>query len=346
MKRASIILIVLVLFIYDFFLFAQGRDEKRQSVENPYFLDPEILFPIKRIKMAPALSKFFLQDSAFIGSNSELNEVVFHFRDGRKRFLSASILELEDLNIRGNLIYLLAYTKNGPEIIIYNLEGEMMNRFALAALPPSMTSIAIDSSGIIYHNNPTIQKGIITAYNIKGEVEGIFGLPLPSKYFAEMKLLNRVLMCTDKKDNLIIAFRFNPIVRKYSQNGELIFERKIFTKEVLQRMKAEKLSYPERFSLTEEKRVKISAFTYFTSITVDKDNKIYLKFGPESLVFQLSESGKLERKYILAYGQDNIEDFDFWESSIAINGQFLYFPLAIEGSESFGYILKYKIPKL
>lgn len=349
MKRLfvlSFFLVLQIVFIFsiaEFCCFAQETERHAKHGGDVYFSDPEILFPSEKIKMAPALSKFFLQDKAFIGSHSDLNEIVFHFNDGRKKFLSPVPCEIEDFTIKEKLIYLLAYTEKGPEIIICNFHGEVLKRFGLAAVPPSMTTIAVDSRGIIYHNNPSLREGIITAYHSDGKVERVFGNPLPSRYFAEMKLLNRVLICADNSDNLIIAFRFNPIVRKYNQKGELIFEREILTKEVLQRMKAEKLRYPERFTLTEEKRVKISTFTYFTSLTVDEDNKIYLKFGPESLIFQLSESGDLKKKYILAYGQDSIEDFDFWESSMVIDGPFFYFPLAIEGSESFGYILKYKI---
>lgn len=150
-------------------------------------------------------------------------------------------------------------------------------------------------------------------------------------------------MQIDQKDHLIIAFRFDPIVRKYDQEGKLIFEKRVLSQEVHQRMRAEKLRFPERFTLTEKRRVKMSAYTYFTSLSVDRENRIYLKFGPESLIFQLSASGRLERKLILAFGNDSIEDFDFWESSMVIEGSFLYFPYALEGSESFGYIFKYKL---
>jgi hypothetical protein len=293
--------------------------------------------------MSPALSKFYREEDTFIGAHSDLNRIVFQYHDGRKKIISTAMMELEDFVIRGGLIYLLGYTEKGPEILISDSRGKLIKRIKLAATPPSMTSLAVDSRGIIYHNNPSLREGLITRYNDLGEKERVFGDHLPSRYFAEMKLLNRILMCVDQKDHLIIAFRFDPIIRKYDQDGKLIFDRRILTKEVRQRMRVEKLRFPERFTLTEERRVKISAFTYFTSLSVDRENRIYLKFGPESLIFQLSESGRLERKMILVLGHDSIEDFDFWESSMVIEGPFLFFPNALEGSESFGYILKYKL---
>ncbi len=329
--------------LFTLFLFLTSDFHCFAAAEDLNVSEPEILFPVEKFQMSPALSKFYWEENIFMGAHSDLSKIVFQFHDGRKKFLSTAMMELEDFVIRGEFIYLLGYTEKGPEILISDFHGKLMKRVELAATPPSMTSLAVDSRGIIHHNNPSLREGLITSYNAHGEIERVFSDHLPSKYFAEMKLLNRVLMCVDQNDHLIIAFRFDPIVRKYDQAGKLIFERRILPKEVRQRMKAEKLRFPERFTLTKERRVKISAFTYFTSLAVDQENRIYLKFGPESLIFQLSDSGRLERKLILAFEHCPIEDFDFWESSMVIEEPFLFFPHALEGSESFGYILKYKL---
>ncbi|MEW5806373.1 MAG: hypothetical protein AB1756_03355 [Acidobacteriota bacterium] len=309
------------------------------------FADPEMLFPSEEITVIPAFSKFFLEADHILGSNSKAQEISILSKTRMEKLLIAATIEIEDFAYRNGLIYLLAYREAGPGIMILDREGNILSQFPLVRTPPGMTSIAVDSKGNIYHNNPSLPEGIITVYDSFGRVKKIFGKHLPEKYFASMKLLNRVVLCVDGNDHLILAFRFNPIVRKYDSNGELLFEQELSCKEILQRAKTEKDAYPERFTLTDDGRVKIRAFTYFTSVACDAKNNIYLKFGPESLIFRLDKEGLLNEKLLLIHGEDSIEDFDFWESSIVVREGFLYFPREREGSESFGSILKYKLHK-
>ena len=320
--------------------------ESRKKIEQKrsmQFSDPELLFPSQKIASIPVLSKFFFDQNRIIGSNSELNKIVVSSEAQGLRFISPGTVEIEDFTYRNGLFYLLTNKDREAEILVLDMEGKVVSRFPLVQTPPTMTSIAVDSRGYIYHNNPSDPDGIITAYNIRGNVKRVFGLHLPERYFASMKLLNRVVMAVDSGNNLIVAFRFEPIVRKYNSNGDLIFEKEISCKEIIMRIEEEKKRYPERFSLTANNRVKISAFTYFTSVTTDEKNNIYVKLGADSLIFKLNEEGELEKKYFLIMENGSIEDFDFWESSMVISGGTLYYPMAVQGSESFGYILKYKL---
>ncbi len=303
--------------------------------------DPEILIPVEKIPSIPAFSKFSLDESGLVGSNSDLNTIVLSGERQRTLFISPGAVEIEDFLFKNGLFYILANRK-GSEIIVLDREGVVISNFPVNPSPPTMTSIAVDSSGTIYHNNPSDPKGIITAYDVQGNIKKVFGQYLPERFLASMKLLNRTVMTVDDHDDLIVAFRFDPIVRKYDKNGELLFEKRISCKEIALREKEEKARFPERFTLTPENRVKITAFTYFTSIATDEMHNIYLKFGPDSHIFLLNESGDLEKKYLLTFADDPIEDFDFWESSIVVSEGSLYFPVPVQGSESFGYILRYE----
>jgi hypothetical protein len=129
-----------------------------------------------------------------------------------------------------NIIY-VADTAN-KRIQYFSQEGMFLGGFDLDYRP---RSIQVNSKGEIFIINPSEETGkIISVYTKKGKLLRNFGSFEVTKYKEDLIniALNYAYLLIDKEDNIFVAFRFIPKIRKYSSSEQLIFEREVSAAEI------------------------------------------------------------------------------------------------------------------
>ena len=109
-----------------------------------------------------------------------------------------------------------------PKILIFNSDGTFLRSFRV---PFSMTSIAVNSKHEIFLTADTSRSTeLIYVFSETGKFLRRFGERLIKLPGSLARNVNVAVAACDPHDNLFVAFRSWPVIRKYSPDGKLLTE--------------------------------------------------------------------------------------------------------------------------
>lgn len=179
-----------------------------------------------------------------------------------------------------------------PKISIFSSNGTLQRSFRL---PFPVTSIAVNRKREIFLTPDTIRPTeLIFVFSETGKFLRRFGDRLIKSPGALARNLNLAVAAFDADDNLFVAFRSWPLIRKYSPEGKLIAENH-FT------IPAELISESQRkyYSLDFFAKYPDSAFMppiITHSISINPRGKGYLLLNAHSIV-AFTAAGKVTRQF-------------------------------------------------
>ena len=196
----------------------------------------------------------------------------------------------QDFVIRGDECYIL----HNKKITVFRTDGTFLREISIKSVRTALTNIAINPAGEIFvqsfENN-----SIINVYSKEGELIRSFGKYLEAfdeLTFAEQIFMNMASFCFDNEDNLFVAFRYYPVIRKYDRNGKLLFEKMVRGEEIgkLDSFK------PELKPIPTLECKSVCGKVAFTDIKIDpRDNKPIVQLVCNA--YKLNENVELMRIY-------------------------------------------------
>lgn len=191
-----------------------------------------------------------------------------------------------------------------PKVQIFNSNGRLIRSFRL---PFIADNVAVNSKGEIFLAPVTAKNGpLIYVFSKDGRYLRSLGRRI---VMAEGKLpqeINRVKIAIDRQDNLLVAFRSWPLIRKYTRFGKLIAESTFKIPSILMDELASKNYSLEFFEKHPEASFALPLLAH--SITTTRNNgyvllngHILLKVGKDGTIlkeFKLQSPNGNERLFI------------------------------------------------
>jgi hypothetical protein len=179
-----------------------------------------------------------------------------------------------------------------PKVLIFSSDGTFRRSFRV---PFAMTSIAVNSKREIFLTADTSRSTeLIYVFSETGKFLRRFGERLIKPPGSLARNMNVAVAACDARDNLFVAFRSWPVVRKYSPDGKLISENQ-FT------IPAELVKEPQRqyYSLEFFDKYPDSSFVpplITHSISISGRGTGYLLLNAHSIVV-FASSGKITKQF-------------------------------------------------
>ena len=273
---------------------------------NPGLSLQEAEVPVTPIQLTQILSDFDFQQPRGIEVDGNGNLYILEQKNHRLSVFNKNLEYLysfpevgleagalyypQDFVIRGDECYIL----HGKKVSLFRTDGKFIREFSIPY--SSSRTVAVNSAGEIlvqsFENNH-----IVNVYSKKGKLIRSFGelfrnfgeyvenfdkLPL-----GHQKMLNLATFCLDRDDNLYVAFRYYPVIRRYDRNGNLLFEKAITGKEIDEKLGTYK---PEIAPGTIRSKV------VFLDIKIEpRDNSIIVPLSPYA--YKLNDNGELKGIY-------------------------------------------------
>jgi hypothetical protein len=109
-----------------------------------------------------------------------------------------------------------------PQVQIFNAEGQFVRSFRV---PFAVDSIAVNRAGEIFLSvNSARPVALIYVFSNTGTFLRTIGERIIKTPGSLPRALNQTVIAFDSHDNLFVAFRSWPLIRKYSSNGKLLAE--------------------------------------------------------------------------------------------------------------------------
>ena len=179
-----------------------------------------------------------------------------------------------------------------PKVLIFSSDGTFQRSFRV---PFSMASIAVNSKHEIFLTADTSRSTeLIYVFSETGQFLRRFGERLIKSPGSLARNINVAVAACDANDNLFIAFRSWPILRKYSPDGKLISENQF-------KIPAELVKEPQRqyYSLEFFDKYPESSFMpplITHSISISAHGTGYLLLNAHSIVV-FSPAGKVTKQF-------------------------------------------------
>ena len=179
-----------------------------------------------------------------------------------------------------------------PRVLIFNSNGAFQRSFRV---PFPMTSIAVNRKHEIFLTPDTARSTeLIFVFSETGNFLRRFGDRLIKAPGSLSRNINLAVAACDAEDNLFVAFRSWPIIRKYSPDGKLISENQ-FT------VPAELISESQRKNFSLEFYAKYPDSSFMPplithSISVSRGGTGYLLLNAHSIVV-FASSGKATKQF-------------------------------------------------
>lgn len=136
-----------------------------------------------------------------------------------------------DVRVVGRKIFVLE--AGNFRVSVFDTSGAFVSAFRVAPLSESQKiAVTPDASSICLNEPPPLSATLFTLYDSNGQVLKRFGEPFPAATRGESFVMNTVCYDFDQDGNLYVFFQFRPEVRKYSAQGELLYQGPLATCEV------------------------------------------------------------------------------------------------------------------
>jgi hypothetical protein len=202
-----------------------------------------------------------------------------------------------------------------PKILVFNSNGTFQRSFRL---PFPSTSIAVNRKREIFLTPDTARSTeLIYVFSETGKFLRRFGERLINSPGSLARNLNIAVAACDAKDNLFVAFRSWPLIRKYAPDGKLISENQ-FT------IPSELISESQRknYSLEFFAKSPDSAFVpplITHSVSINSRGTGYLLLNAHSIVV-FAPSGKVTRQFHFPAPRERENVFIRLATSLKVKG--------------------------
>ncbi len=270
-----------------------------------------------------AFSRIFLSRDGTPIAAGHSDEGIFRFDPQQKAWLPLRALEAPENVWAGRQgIVVLDAVGVGPSFVVkwFDFQGSLLRSFPLQGNPGYVAGLAVDEEGLVYVNDPSDEKGIISVYGPTGSLLRRFADPLPAPGREEQVLLNQAWIALGGDGSVLVAFRFEPRLLIYRRTGALLADVTLEHPVVDRRREEERDEIPERFGVDDKGRVILRAFVYWTTAAALPGGGYVLGFGDGSFVFFVNRAGRLEKIWRVTDGQNPFTTFDYWDANIEIVG--------------------------
>jgi hypothetical protein len=259
---------------------------KEQEEKDQYFWEPYgiVSDPIGNIYVADFSNTVFKYDS----------EGKFIKKFGQSGQGPGDLsMPLKTISLNDSIV--IAEAGNG-RLQYFDFEG---NSRKIVKLLRSYHSFEISNEGLIFgipFQRQENESHLIEVLSPEGKLINSFGDLLDYKY--DRSRLNRAFISLNSKGEILVAFEFFPIVRKYSQKGTLVGEFHIETE-----MMVEKEKYNnELYSLRPQESASFIQAVY--RAREFGGHLFMLDFVPPRIyIMEMDEEGKLENTYFAIVGE-------------------------------------------
>ncbi len=232
--KTTVKIIVIIPVLFAFFFATANKNAKQKEIKE-YELELKFSFPSKDLEK----EEIYFFGASHICSDSTGNiyisdskaRTIFKF-DSSGNFLIRIGREGQgpgEFNNPRRICLLndslIVSDNNNRRIQILDKNGIYIKSVKLKGMAP--WDIAVNDNGLIFVAPLRMQSEapLIDVYSQEGELLYSFGEPIDLEY--SWNVFNQALLATDKEGKLLVAFAHWPIIRKYSEEGELEAEYRI-----------------------------------------------------------------------------------------------------------------------
>ncbi|MEW6456784.1 MAG: 6-bladed beta-propeller [Acidobacteriota bacterium] len=299
--------------------------------EGASYLQYEFSFPKKELEK----EDIFFHYPFFLSSDNEDN---IYVSDWRRNFILKFSYHGEFLKIIGrrgqgpgeflnplNICFdtknnLIVYDSNNGRIQIFSPEGEYINSFKVFK---TLSSIAASGQYLIYTSPKSVQGPLIEIYNAEGKMVDFFGERINFKYNTVSH--NEVHLSINNEEELFVAWKYFPFVRRYAKEGKLLSEYSIKHKLMQERAKH---NYKARMI---DGRLELNEI--IKAIRAKEDGFYLFSYYPRIEILEYNSKGEIKNIY-----WTNSPSFDY------IGGDFIVMEKAKE--KAFYVLQIYPDPKI
>ena len=203
---------------------------------------------------------------------------------------------LQPYNLMINQNSIVVQEVGNMRVQILDFEGHYQKSFKISH---GYYSMDISENGVIV-GVPVIRQPdakLIEVLSQEGEVVASFGKPLDFKL--SFRSLNMASLALTRNGEILLAFRFFPIIQKYSLNGDLLAEFKI---------KNEILKAKEKINLEGHKlrqKEKVAYTSAIIAMETFRDKIFILYTMPRLEILEINNEGEIEATYWANVNREN-----------------------------------------
>jgi hypothetical protein len=198
-----------------------------------------------------------------------------------------------DIEIVGDSVIIL--DSNGRQLRFFGQDGNFARS---VRLPKESYDAAVGENGIIVAA-PRPPSQIVDVLSPAGKKALSFGKPF--HFVANFELLNTRRVAVDEQGDIYLAFRYFPVVRKYSRTGNLLSEIKVENYVMAAKAKLNVKLFAD--ALRQQ-----TAYAYaavILDIRIHRDRLYLLSSYPRLEIVELDKSGALQHTYWIQYDVPN-----------------------------------------
>jgi hypothetical protein len=202
---------------------------------------------------------------------------------------------------RGNLSDAIAVDRNEniyvldavhPKIQVFDSQGTFVRNFRVP-FPPS--AIAINSKGEVFLAADSGRfTSLIFVFSSEGKFIRRFGETLIRRAGTLAQTVNQTVIACDSMDNLWVAFRSWPVVRKYSAEGKLLAENQFQIPSQLVSAEQAKNYSLDFFAANPDSSFTVPLLSH--SISVSRSGEAYILLNGDSIV-AVNPNGRVAREW-------------------------------------------------
>ncbi len=308
----------LVFLSLNLFLFNPGSSVPFQEVKTEVILYDDyfglVPLPENAVELIKKFSFSPLEMEQPVGMTDDSSGNIFVTDDKRKAVLKFDSSghymgqfgqrgkSKERLSLPQNILvtkdYILVHDLKAGRIQYFDLEGNFIK--ATQVNKNKIHDMVIDEEGRLFLAKAL--RGENSALVDVFSPEGVFQYSFGELFFGHFSVygfhpLNSRRMAITEKGELLVAFSYFPVIRKYSQKGELLAEHKIANgiMEAKEKLNLKLLGRSRRTKFHQAYALAIIAIKVF-------EGKTYLLGNyPRLEILEINEAGKLERTYWTEY---------------------------------------------
>lgn len=168
---------------------------------------------------------------------------------GKKGQGPNEFIDAHELKIKNNKLYV--YDNGNNKMSIFDLTGELLKSFRV---PCILRSFSVNSKGHIFGTSPS-ETGIVKVFSEEGEQLNSFGELIKDSDLYLSRILSESIIEIDDKDNVYLILMQSPYMRKYTDNGDLIWSNDLNSYSELHKLyqmaQKKRLQYPQKkYSIT------------------------------------------------------------------------------------------------
>lgn len=289
------------------------------------FLEPSLALSVIQVKEKELELRFSFPSADLVEKGVYLHGASLITLNTAQRIYISNILEHEivEFDLMGRFLSRFGQNGQGPgefnrprrlmfvndRILVHDWDNRRIqffdnkrNYLKSFKLLKTYYDMANNKEGLIFaaprHNDG--ESSLVDVLSQDGRLLYSFGEPM--KFKNDWIQLNRVSLAINDNDEILIAFKFFPIVRKFSVEGKLLEEYKIKHKRLIDYEKSNKARY--RKALLKERGSPEGYWGITFSIEVTSEGFYLLNCHPDILILEFDNEGNHQASYRYFHSKD------------------------------------------